>query len=43
MSWKAKHSGTKTQLKSLGGLIPTPPAAFAALGKTVKKDATLRF
>ena len=43
MSWKAKLNDTKTQLKSLNGLIPETSAAFGSLGKTVKTDAALSF
>ena len=43
MSWKAKLDDTKTQLKSLNVAIPDTTAAFGALGKTVKKDASLSF
>jgi len=43
MSWKAKLTDMKAQLKSLNGAIPDTTAAFGALGKTVKKDAALTF
>ena len=43
MGWKSKLADTKSQLKSLNGLIPETTAAFGGLGKTVKKDAALSF
>ena len=43
MGWKSKLADTKSQLKSLNGLIPETTAAFDGLGKTVKKDAALSF
>ena len=43
MSWKAELTDMKAQLKSLNGAIPDTTSAFAALGKTVKKDAALTF
>jgi AhpD family alkylhydroperoxidase len=43
MSWKAKLNDTKSQLKSLNGVIPDTSAAFGALGKTVKTEGALTF
>jgi AhpD family alkylhydroperoxidase len=43
VSWKSKLDDTKKQLKSLNGAIPETSAAFAGLGKSVKKDSALSF